>query len=281
MRVVKSINQLRKILDGIRCQGKKIGLVPTMGYFHEGHLALMRQSRQECDFTVVSIYVNPKQFGPKEDLKGYPRDIKRDRMMIEKENVDILFIPSDNDVYPNRYLTYIDVEKISNTLCGKYRPGHFRGVATVVAKFLNIIQPDAVYLGQKDAQQVVVISRMVMDLNFPVKIRVVPTVRENDGLAKSSRNVYLTANERAQAPVIYKALKEAQKHIHAGERNARKVCRILHESINKSSDGKIQYAACVDADTLEPLATLKGKILIALSVFFGKTRLIDNVIISI
>jgi pantoate--beta-alanine ligase len=281
MRIIKDLNQLRETLGEIRRKGQTIGFVPTMGYFHEGHLSLMRQAKKECAICVVSIYVNPKQFGPKEDLKAYPRDIKRDASMIQKENVDILFIPSDNVVYPNCYLTYIDVEKISTTLCGKYRPGHFKGVATVVAKLLNMVQPDVMYLGQKDAQQVRVIEQLVADLNFPVAIHVVPTAREKDGLAMSSRNVHLNAKERAQAPVLYKALKGALKRIKSGERSAARIVGIIQKIIKESSGGKIQYVACVDANTLEPLKRLKGKVLIALALFFGKTRLIDNVIINI
>ncbi len=281
MRVVKTIKQLRQILDEVRPKGQKIGFVPTMGYFHEGHLSLMRRAKKECAICVVSIYVNPKQFAPQEDLSRYPRDIKRDASMAKKENVDILFIPSDNVVYPNCYLTYIDVEKISNTLCGKVRPGHFKGVATVVAKLLNMVAPDVMYLGQKDAQQVAVLSKMIADLNFPVSIRVVPTAREKDGLAMSSRNVYLAPRERSQAPVLYKALKGAVMRIHAGERSASRITGIIHQMITQRSNGKIQYVACVDAGTLEPLKILKGKVLIALSVFFGKTRLIDNVIVPI
>jgi pantoate--beta-alanine ligase len=281
MRIVKNIKQLRRILNEARRKGQKIGFVPTMGYFHQGHLALMRLAQKECEVCVVSIYVNPKQFGPKEDLSRYPRDIKRDATMIEKENVDILFIPSDNDVYPNSYLTYIDVEKISNTLCGKYRPAHFKGVATVVAKLLNMVQPDVMYLGQKDAQQVAVLKQMAADLNFPVAIHVVPTARDKDGLAMSSRNVFLSPVERAQAPVLYKALGDAAQRIEAGERSVSKIIGIIKKTITQHSSGKIQYVACVDADTLEPLKIFKGKILIAAGVFFGSTRLIDNVIILI
>jgi len=281
MRIVKTIKNLRQVLNEARRKGQKIGFVPTMGYFHEGHLSLMRRAKKECDTSVVSIYVNPRQFDRKEDLTGYPRDIKRDATMIEKENVDILFIPSDNDVYPNCYLTYIDVEKISGMLCGKYRPGHFKGVATVVAKLLNMVRPDVMYLGQKDAQQVVVLKRMLADLNFPVSIRVVPTAREKDGLAMSSRNTRLTAQERLQAPVLHKALKEASLNIRSGERSASKIIGRIKKTITRNSGGKIQYVACVSADTLEVLKVLKGTVLIALSVFFGKTRLIDNVIIPI
>ena len=281
MRIVKNITQLRKILNTSRRKGQKIGFVPTMGYFHEGHLSLMRRAKKECDICVVSIYVNPKQFGPKEDLGRYPRDIKRDAKIIEKENVDILFIPSDNVVYPNCYLTYIDVERISDTLCGKYRPGHFKGVATVVAKLLNMVMPDVMYLGQKDAQQVVVLSRMCADLDFQIDIRVVPTSREKDGLAMSSRNIHLSVLQRAQAPVIYRALKDAVMRIHAGERSASKIIAIIHHKIEQNCSGKIQYVACVDANSLEPLKRLKGRVLIALALLLGKTRLIDNVIVLI
>jgi len=281
MRIVKTIKQLRAILSRERSKGQKIGFVPTMGYFHEGHLSLMRRAKKECDLCVVSIYVNPKQFGPKEDLGRYPRDIKRDATMIAKENVDILFIPSNNVIYPNCYLTYIDVEKISGWLCGKFRPGHFKGVATIVAKLLNIVAPDIMYLGQKDAQQVAVLKTMVADLNFPVSIRVVPIVREKDGLALSSRNVYLTLSQRAEAPVLYRALKEAVVRSGAGEYRGSKITGMIKMNIKSHSHGKIQYVECVDADTLEPLKMLKGKVLIALSVTFGKTRLIDNVTFSI
>jgi pantoate--beta-alanine ligase len=281
MRIVKTIKQLRQVLNEARRKGQKIGFVPTMGYFHEGHLSLMRRARKECDIAVVSIYVNPKQFGPKEDLGRYPRDIKGDTAKIKKENVDILFIPSDNDVYPNCYLTYIDVEKISNSLCGKYRPGHFKGVATVVAKLLNMVQPDVMYLGQKDAQQVVVLRQMIADLNFPVSVRVVPTSREKDGLAMSSRNIHLSVTERAQAPVLYKTLSDAVERIQKGERSASLIIGIVQKTITQHSEGKIEYVACVDADTLEPLKVLKGDVLIALAVHFSRTRLIDNVIVPI
>jgi pantoate--beta-alanine ligase len=281
MRIVKTIEQLRRTLQEYRRRGKTIGFVPTMGYFHEGHLSLMRRAKKECDMCVVSIYVNPKQFGPKEDLAKYPRDIKRDTSLITKENVDILFVPSDNVVYRKSFLTYIDVEKISEGLCGEFRPGHFKGVATVVAKLLNMVAPDVMYLGQKDAQQVVVLKQMVADLDFPVTIRVVPTGREKDGLAMSSRNVYLSKEERAQAPVLYQSLLASAKRIKAGERSASRLITGIKQIIARNSSGKIQYVACVDAETLEPLTVLKGKVLIALSVYFGLTRLIDNVIIPI
>jgi len=281
MLIIKDIKSLRKVLDKASRQEQKIGFVPTMGYFHEGHLSLMRQAKKECDLCVVSIYVNPKQFGPREDLKKYPRNLKRDVSMIDKENVDILFVPSDNVVYPKSYLTYIDVEKITATLCGRFRPGHFKGVATVVAKLLNMVRPDIMYLGQKDAQQVAVLKQMVTDLNFPVTVRVVPTAREKDGLAMSSRNVYLTAQERLEAPVLYQALQMAAKRIKQGERSSFQIVRSITNSITQQSQGKIQYVECVDPNNLEPLKTIKGTVLIALAVFFGKTRLIDNVIVPI
>ncbi|MBF0503766.1 MAG: pantoate--beta-alanine ligase [Candidatus Omnitrophica bacterium] len=281
MRIVRTIEHLRQLLREPRRKGQKIGFVPTMGYLHEGHLSLIRRAVKECSVCVVSIYVNPKQFGVREDLSRYPRDIKHDATMIEKENVDILFIPSDNVIYPNGYLTYIDVEKISDLLCGKYRPGHFRGVATIVAKLLNIVLPDVMYLGQKDAQQAVILKQMALDLNFSVCVHVLPTVREKDGLAASSRNVYLSKDQRAQAPVLYRALKSAANHIKAGERRASYLNGLISRMIRQYSDGNIQYVACVDAGTLKPLKTLKGQVLIALSVLFGKIRLIDNVIVSI
>jgi len=281
MRIVKSIHQLRKILNQTRREGKTIGFVPTMGYFHEGHLSLMRQAKKDNDLCVVSVYVNPTQFGPADDFKQYPRDIKRDSSMVKKENVDILFIPSDNVIYSKSYLTYIDVEKISQPLCGQFRPGHFRGVATIVAKLLNIVKPNVMYLGQKDAQQVVVLKRMVEDLNFSVKIKVVATKREADGLAMSSRNKYLSSKERQDATVLYKALCEAQGMIKDGKLSAVKVKAAISSMITRNSSGKIQYVECVNADTLENIEVCKGHILIALAVFFGKTRLIDNVFIRL
>jgi len=281
MRIVRSVKQLHQILEPLRLKGQRIGFVPTMGYFHEGHLSLMRRAKKECAVCVVSIYVNPKQFGPKEDLKAYPRDIKRDAKIIQKENVDILFIPSDNDVYPHGYLTYIDVERISRMLCGQYRPGHFKGVATVVAKLLNMVRPDALYLGQKDAQQVAVLTRMVADLNFPVSVRVVATAREKDGLAMSSRNIFLTPQERAQAPVLYRALQDAAKRIRAGSVSVARITADIKKRIARDSSAKVQYVACVHADSLEPLKIFKGRLLIALAVFFNRTRLIDNVIICV
>ncbi|MBF0490701.1 MAG: pantoate--beta-alanine ligase [Candidatus Omnitrophica bacterium] len=279
MLIIKTIIRLRSTLDKARAKGQTIGFVPTMGSFHEGHLSLMRQAKKDNDLCVVSIYVNPTQFGPKEDFKKYPRDLRRDSSMILKENIDILFVPSDNEIYSDRYLTYIDVEKISQPLCGHFRPGHFRGVATVVAKLLNIVQPHVMYLGQKDAQQVAVLRTMIQDLNFPVKVEVVATSREQDGLAMSSRNKYLSPKDRQESVVLYKALSSAKAMVESGTSSPAKVKATIKSLIKKESSGKIQYVECVNADTLETLKRFEGRVLIALAVFFGKTRLIDNIVI--
>jgi pantoate--beta-alanine ligase len=281
MRIITDISTLRKTLAHARARGKTVGFVPTMGYLHEGHAALMRQAKMEHDVCVVSIYVNPTQFGPTEDFKKYPRDIRRDSSVAKKEKVDIIFLPSDNTVYPQGYLTYIDVENLSSVLCGAYRPGHFRGVATVVARMLGMVRPDALYLGSKDAQQVAVISTMLRDLDVPVQVRVVPTVREPDGLAMSSRNVYLSPQQRREAKVLYQALQEAKTGIRAGERKASRVVSGIRRKIAGQTSGKIQYVACVQWPTLKPLTKLQDQVLIALAVCFGKTRLIDNVIVRL
>ncbi len=281
MRIIRSVVQLRRVLNAARRAGQTIGFVPTMGCLHDGHLGLMRRAKKDQDLCVVSIYVNPKQFAPREDFRRYPRDLRRDLGLARKENVDIVFLPSDNVIYPKGYLTYIDVEKLSGVLCGKFRPGHFRGVATVVAKLLNIVGACTLYLGQKDAQQAVVLKTMVRDLDLPVAVQVVPTVRDKDGLAMSSRNGYLSANQRRQATVLYRALQCSKTRISAGERSAGPIVRLIAQTIRRGSGGKIQYVACVDALTLRPLKTLKGCVLIALAVFFGRTRLIDNISIRV
>ena len=279
MRIIHSLTTLTKAISQFRQRNKTIGFVPTMGYFHEGHLRLMRKAKKEHDYCIVSLYVNPAQFGPKEDLAKYPRDFKRDASMARKENVDILFMPTDNDIYPNGYLTYVDVGKIADVLCGQYRPGHFRGVATIVTKLLMMVRPDSLYLGQKDAQQVIVLKQVVRDLNIPVDVKVVPTAREADGLAMSSRNKYLNQQEREQAPVLYEALQEAVGAVKKGEHLAHKITSLIKKTINSKSSGKIQYVACVDVNTLKPVKELKGDVLIALAVYFGKTRLIDNIVL--
>ncbi len=281
MQAVKSIVALKSILTKHRRNGKRIGFVPTMGYFHEGHLDLMRQAKKDCDICVVSIYVNPTQFGPKEDLARYPRDLKRDTSLMRKENVDICFIPTDNQIYPEGYLTYVDVNEMTDVLCGAFRPGHFKGVLTIVNKLLNIVNPDVLYLGQKDAQQVAVIKRMISDLNMSVACVIVPTKREPDGLAMSSRNVYLTAEQRQQSVKLYQALCHIKVDIAKGQRKSSVIKARFQSIIKQSPLLRVQYIDCVDARTLRSLKTLQGDVLIAAAVFCGKTRLIDNCIVKI
>ena len=281
MRTIKSISTLQKILYRARSQNKKIGFVPTMGALHEGHLSLIRKCRRQNDVAVLSIFVNPKQFGPREDFSKYPRDLKRDEMFAKKEKVDIIFYPSVDVVYPNGYLTYVEVETVSRILCGKFRPGHFKGVTTIVSKLLNLIQPDVLYLGQKDAQQAVIIQKMIHDLHFPVQVKICPTIREKDGLAMSSRNKYLKQQERHQALKIYRSLRLAKQEIRRGERNPKRIIQRMCRCIGKARNIKMEYIECVEARSLKPLSRLHGKVLIALAVHIGKTRLIDNVIVSV
>ena len=281
MRVVKTIKSLRCAIKKIKSQNKKIGFTPTMGALHKGHLSLIRKSRRENDFTIVSIFVNPKQFGPKEDFKSYPRPEKKDILLANKEKVDIIFYPSEKEMYPTGFLTSINVETITGVLCGASRLEHFRGVTTVVGKLLNIVTPDVLYLGQKDAQQAVVIKQMTADLNFPAAIKICPIIREPDGLAMSSRNKHLTLHQRATAAVLFRSLKGAKISVLAGERNAIRIIRVIRAEIEKHSSGKIDYIACVNADSLLELKQLKGKVMIALAVRFGQTRLIDNIVFNI
>jgi pantoate--beta-alanine ligase len=252
-----------------------------MGALHEGHATLLKHSKKENDLTVLSIFVNPLQFGPKEDFRAYPRTKRQDVLLAKKLNVDIIFYPSVKEMYPTRFLTSVNLKNITKNLCGRFRPGHFEGVATVVAKLLNIVIPDTLYLGQKDAQQCVVIQQMVRDLNFPVMVKIVPTVRETSGLALSSRNQYLTASQRQQAAALYQSLRLAKKRIQQGTRKASAIIKLIKSYITQRTSGKIQYIECVDAETLQPLKTLQGKILIALAVWFGKARLIDNITVQV
>ena len=278
MRIIKSIPALRSSIKYIKTQKKNIGFVPTMGALHEGHISLIRKSRRENDITIISIFVNPKQFGPKEDLSTYPRPEINDILLAKKEKVDIIFYPSEKEMYPASFLTSIKVDQITNSLCGSIRPGHFQGVTTVVGKLLNIVTPDILYLGQKDVQQVVVLKRLVADLNFPVSIKVCPIVREFDGLAMSTRNHHLTTRQRKEALVLYRSLRQARKNISAGERSATVITNLIRKQIKNTSSGAIEYITCTDADSLIPLKHVKGRTLIALAVKFGRTRLIDNII---
>jgi len=278
MRVLHSIVEMRKARRKLR---GSVGFVPTMGYLHEGHLELARRARAENRNVIVSIFVNPAQFGPKEDYAAYPRDTERDLALLKKEGVNIVFMPGAEDMYPPKYCTWVDLEKVTERLEGAIRPGHFRGVATVVAKLFNIVEPARAYFGQKDAQQVVVIQKMVADLNMNLEVVVVPTVREPDGLAMSSRNVYLSPQERKAATVIYKSLSLAQKLWWKGERNAdviRKKMTALIQSEPRAS--RIDYVSIADAETLEELDSIERKAVVSLAVKIGKPRLIDNIILE-
>ncbi|RKZ33754.1 pantoate--beta-alanine ligase [bacterium] len=284
MKTIDKISDMQSMVRQLRRNGDIIGLVPTMGYLHQGHISLIRIARKKCDTLVVSIFVNPTQFCPGEDFDKYPRDMKRDQKICSDEGVDIIFAPSTQEMYPDKsgYSAYVDMAgDITDVLCGKYRPGHFRGVMTIVAKLFNIIQPDVAVFGQKDGQQAVIIKKMVMDLNFPIDIIIGPTIRESDGLALSSRNKYLTAEQRKQAPAIYKSLMLAKNMIQNGERDAKKIIQNMSEFIINSGDFKIQYIDIVDMNTLQSLEHIEGEIMIALAVFLGETRLIDNIILRI
>jgi pantoate--beta-alanine ligase len=257
-----------------------VGLVPTMGYLHEGHLSLVRRARAECDHVVVSIFVNPTQFGPREDLSSYPRDLERDLSLIEPLGTDLVWMPTAEMMYPKSYQTWVEVETVTRPLEGAMRPGHFRGVTTVVAKLFNAVQPHRAYFGQKDAQQVAVIRQMTRDLNFPIEIVVCPIVREPDGLAMSSRNVYLDVEERKAATVLYRALIAARNLYENGERDAEKLRLLMREVLATELLAQMQYVSCADYDTLEELETVTGKALLSLAVFVGKTRLIDNFVLG-
>jgi pantoate--beta-alanine ligase len=258
----------------------KVGLVPTMGYLHEGHLSLVRRAREECDHVVVSIFINPTQFGPQEDLSKYPRDLDRDLGLIEPLGVDLVWMPTAEVMYPKEYQTWVEVETVTRPLEGAMRPGHFRGVTTVVAKLFNGVQPQRAYFGQKDAQQAAVIRQMTRDLNFPIEIVVCPIVREPDGLAMSSRNVYLDAQERKAATVLYRSLNAAKNVYHNGEQDAEELRRIMREVIATEPLAQMQYVSCADYDTLDELETVTGKTLLSMAVFLGKTRLIDNIVLE-
>jgi len=260
----------------LKRKSKKISYVPTMGALHQGHLSLVKRAARLGDLVVASIFVNPAQFGPKEDFKKYPRDLKKDKELLQKAGCDLIFAPSIKDIYPEGYLTYMEVEELSQKLEGASRPGHFKGVCTIVAKLFNLVQPDFAIFGQKDAQQAIIIKKMTEDLNFPVRIIVSPTVREKDGLACSSRNSYLYPEERTQAKVLYQALKLGEKLIKAGEKSPKKIVNKMRELINKEKLARIDYIALIDTEKLESVKIIKGEILLSLAVKFGKTRLIDN-----
>lgn len=280
MKIISNIVKMRRFILKERKKHKTIGFVPTMGCLHQGHLSLIRQAKKDCDACIVSIFVNPIQFGPKEDYRIYPRDLERDSILAKSAGCDCIFYPQVKNMYPEKYLTYVNVADITDGLCGAGRPGHFKGAATVLAKLFNIVEPDIAYFGQKDYQQALVIQKMVKDLNMPLKIRVMPTVRESDGLAMSSRNAYLNARKRLEAAVLYRTLQKAKSEVLSGERDSRKIIREIKKEIMQEKSAKIEYIAVADAKTLEPLEYIKSKALLALAVWFGETRLIDNIVIG-
>ncbi|HUI10337.1 MAG TPA: pantoate--beta-alanine ligase [Bacteroidota bacterium] len=270
---------MRQASDALRARGKTIAVVPTMGALHEGHRALIREARARADAVVVTLYVNPTQFGPHEDYSRYPRDPARDAAVAEAGGADYLFVPGDGEMYGPGFQTFITVEQLSTPLEGASRPGHFRGVATVVAKLFQITNPHYALFGQKDAQQVAVVRRLIRDLNFPVELVVVPTVRGEDGLALSSRNAYLSSAERAEAPVLYRSLVRAEEAARGGERSAAALASGVAAMVGTARGASLEYVAVVDAETLQPLSRLEpgGRVLICLAARFGATRLIDNV----
>ena len=281
MRIVERISDLKAVIRDQKQRSKTIGFVPTMGYLHEGHISLVKASKRDNDFTVMSIFVNPAQFGPSEDFSRYPRDMERDSKMAEYAGVDVIFAPAVDEIYPSGYKTYVDVEDITGILCGKSRPGHFKGVTTVVNKLFNLVEPDRAYFGQKDAQQAIVIGKMVKDLNLNLEIVVCPIIREKDGLAMSSRNVYLSREERESALVLSRSLAEAAEMVRKGERDPLKVIGYLKDRIGAQQAADIDYVELVDAGNLDEVRRIEGKVLIALAVRFGRTRLIDNVVMEV
>jgi pantoate--beta-alanine ligase len=281
LEVIKDIAGLREKIREVKKKGLSIGFVPTMGYLHEGHLFLMKTAKKENDFLAISIFVNPLQFGAGEDFEEYPRDLTRDEMLARSVGCDLIFSPAVKEMYPSGYATFVEVKKLTEGLCGASRPGHFLGVTTVVAKLFNLLNPDRVYFGQKDAQQAFVLKKMVYDLNMDLEFIVLPTVREEDGLAMSSRNKYLTPEQRAEAAVLYKSLKQVRKLVVEGERNVEAIKQVLTGIIAEAGHAQIEYIEIVDTRNLRSLSMVKGECLIALAVKFGQTRLIDNIILEV
>lgn len=277
MMIASSLDELniaRRLLDGT------VGLVPTMGYLHEGHLSLIRRAKEECDHVAVSIFVNPTQFGANEDLSKYPRDLERDLNLIDPLGVDLVWNPTPEVMYPPGYQTWVEVESLTHPLEGSMRPGHFKGVTTVVAKLFNGVQPHKAYFGQKDAQQAAVIRQMVRDLNFPIEMVICPTVREADGLAMSSRNKYLEGDDRRAATVLFHALSAAKSAYESGERDAEKLRTLMKDVLAAEPRANPQYVSCADYDTLEELDMVKGKALLSMAALIGRTRLIDNFVLE-
>ncbi|MGC1415549.1 MAG: pantoate--beta-alanine ligase [Candidatus Acidiferrum sp.] len=280
MEIIRTIAWMKEYARGARAEGRVIGLVPTMGALHEGHTALVKRARQECSRVIASVFVNPKQFGPKEDYKKYPRDLEKDAEKLAAVGVDALFAPEAADVYPNGFRTYVNVEGISERLEGRSRPGHFRGVATVVLKLFEIVQPHFAYFGRKDAQQVRIINEMARDLNLDAEIVVCPIVRETDGLALSSRNAYLSAEERKAATVLHRALVAARNELASGIRDAMRLQEVMRQIIDAEPLASVDYAEMVSADTFENVVRVARPCYAVMAVFIGKTRLIDNLLIE-
>lgn len=276
-RCLTTIASTRAVLDQARARGLTVGLVPTMGALHEGHLSLIRRARADNGIVIVSIFVNPTQFGQSEDLKRYPRSLEDDREVAAAAGADLIFAPSVLEMYPEGYSTWVDVERLTAGLCGRSRPGHFRGVCTVVTKLLSICRPDRAYFGEKDAQQLAVVTQMACDLDLAVEIVPCPTVREADGLAMSSRNARLTTKQREQAPLLYRALLAARERVHGGERDAAVLAGAVRSALAEATLGRIDYVEIVSKAGLAPVTTVRGECLVALAVWFGDTRLIDNI----
>lgn len=279
--VISDVEEMQKKAERLRALGKRVGVVPTMGFLHEGHLTLITMAGKHADAVITTVFVNPTQFGPSEDFTRYPRNLERDTQLASEAGTDYLFAPTTQAMYPSGFHTFLEVEKITGVLEGRSRPGHFRGVATVVAKLFNITKPHVAVFGQKDAQQVVVVRQMLRDLNFGIELIVCPIAREVDGLAMSSRNAYLTQTERAQAPVLFNSLKLAENLILNGERDATVVIQRLKDVIAKNSNAVVDYVSIADATTLEELAECRGTMLVSLAARFGNTRLIDNITLEL
>lgn len=279
LHTLSTVQDVRRQVADARRQGRSVGLVPTMGALHAGHASLIRAARQDTGLVVVSIFVNPTQFGPAEDFNRYPRSLERDLALCRQEQADLVFTPEPSLMYPPGFRTFVEVHQLQDVLCGASRPGHFRGVATVVLKLFNIVRPDVAYFGQKDAQQCRIIQQMVADLDVPIHIHVAPTVREPDGLALSSRNQYLDADQRRQANVLYQALQEARARVKGGVRDTATLRQAMVARIHSAPAAVLDYAEVVDPQTLQPVDRLHGEVLVALAVKFGSTRLIDNLLL--
>ena len=280
MQVVKTISEVREIVSSWRKEGLSVGLVPTMGFLHEGHQSLIEKSVSQNDRTVVSVFVNPIQFGPNEDLEAYPRDLEHDKALVEKAGGNLIFHPEPSEMYPGHFTSFIDTTETTELLCGAVRPIHFRGVCTVVGKLFNIVCPDRAYFGQKDAQQLATIRRFVRDLNFPIEIIPCPIIREEDGLAKSSRNTYLSPEERQAALILSKSLRLGKEAIENGEDNPQRVINIIKKNLSTEPLARIDYVEIVDFENIQRVEKIEGETLVAIAVYIGKTRLIDNFIIT-